>query len=81
MSTNATQLEAVVALAETLSPLDKIRLAERLMATLQNDLLPEQNEPLPSLYGLWANLGVNISADDIDEARKEMWGNFPREDI
>jgi hypothetical protein len=34
-----------------------------------------------SLKGLWADLEVNISADDIDEARREMWGGFPREDI
>jgi hypothetical protein len=34
-----------------------------------------------SLKGLWADLEVNISADDIAEARREMWGGFPREDI
>ena len=35
--------------------------------------------PLKSLYGLWAGHGVDISEADIAEARKEMWGNFPRE--
>ena len=34
-----------------------------------------------SLKGLWADLGVRISEEDIAEARREMWGNFPREDI
>ena len=34
-----------------------------------------------SLKGLWADLEVNISVDDIAEARREMWGGFPREDI
>ena len=34
-----------------------------------------------SLKGLWADLGVNISPDDIAEARREMWGGFPREDV
>ena len=29
--------------------------------------------------GLWKHLGLSISAADIAEARKEMWGNFPRE--
>jgi hypothetical protein len=38
-------------------------------------------QPRRSLEGLWADLGVSISAEDIDEARREMWGNFPREDI
>ncbi|MGI8884389.1 MAG: DUF2281 domain-containing protein [Pyrinomonadaceae bacterium] len=32
-----------------------------------------------SLRGMWK--GVDISAEDIDEARREMWGNFPREDF
>ena len=37
--------------------------------------------PRRSLKGLWADLGTTITAEDIDEARREMWGNFPREDI
>ena len=37
--------------------------------------------PLRSVKGLCADLGIHISAEEIDEARKEMWGNFPREDI
>jgi len=32
-----------------------------------------------SLRGRFAHLGVHISAKDIDEARKESWGNFPRD--
>jgi len=35
--------------------------------------------PGRSLRGLWADLGVTITAEDIAEARREMWGNFPRE--
>ena len=31
------------------------------------------------LEGLWADLGPPVTADEIDEARREMWGNFPRE--
>jgi hypothetical protein len=37
--------------------------------------------PLRSAEGLCADLHVSVSADDIDEARREMWGNFPREDL
>ena len=29
---------------------------------------------------LWANLNVQITDEDISEARKEMWRSFPRED-
>ena len=37
--------------------------------------------PRRSAMGLLADLGIHISKEDIDEARREMWGNFPREDI
>ncbi len=39
----------------------------------------EPVKPRRSLEGLWADLDVHISEEDIAEARKEMWGNFPRE--
>ena len=32
------------------------------------------------LRGLCANLGVHLSAEEIDELRRDMWGGFPRED-
>jgi len=35
--------------------------------------------PRVSLEGIWADMNVNISEEDIAEARKEMWSNFPRE--
>ena len=34
-----------------------------------------------SLKGLWADLGVEVSSEDIAETRREMWGGFPREDV
>jgi len=40
-----------------------------------------QKRPYPKLRGLWADLGVDITEEDIAEARREMWGNFPREDV
>ena len=33
------------------------------------------------LRGLWRGLGVAIAGEDIDEARQEMWDEFPREDV
>ena len=36
-------------------------------------------KPRRSLYGALADLDVNITEEDIAEAREEMWGNFPRE--
>jgi hypothetical protein len=34
---------------------------------------------LQSLEGLWADLDIDITEEDIAQARKEMWGNFPRD--
>ncbi len=38
-------------------------------------------KPLQSPAGLWEGLGVSLSDEDIARVRREMWGNFPREDI
>jgi EAL domain-containing protein (putative c-di-GMP-specific phosphodiesterase class I) len=38
-------------------------------------------KPLKSVKGLCADLKVDITEEDIAQARQEMWGNFPREDI
>jgi len=34
-------------------------------------------KPLKSVKGMWANLDIEITEEDIAQARKEMWGNFP----
>ncbi|WP_238360744.1 hypothetical protein [Iningainema tapete] len=37
--------------------------------------------PRRSLKGLWADLNVHITSEDIAQVRREMWGNFPRESV
>ena len=37
--------------------------------------------PRRSLKDLWADLEVNISEEDISDLRRELWSNFPRDDI
>lgn len=41
----------------------------------------ENGKPRCSAAGLWADLGVDITSEDIEQARRELWGAFPREDI
>jgi len=41
----------------------------------------EPTQPRRDPKGLWADLGVDVTARDIGDARKELWGDFPREDI
>jgi hypothetical protein len=47
------------------------------------DFLTEKNggpkKPLRSLLGLWSDLNIHITEEDIVEARREMWDNFPRD--
>lgn len=38
-------------------------------------------KPFKSIKGLWADLGVSLSAEEIDANQREMWKNFPREDV
>jgi len=35
--------------------------------------------PLRTVGGLCADLKVDITEEDIAQARQEMWGNFPRD--
>lgn len=73
------KVEALAEQAAQLPLLAQIRLVERIMGRMK-DAVPS-NEPLESLRGLWEGMGTAPSAEDIDEIRREMWKNFPREDI
>jgi hypothetical protein len=37
--------------------------------------------PFTSVRGLWADLGISLSSEEIEENQRDMWRNFPREDI
>lgn len=68
----------ILANAQQLSPTEKACLLAEISASLQHELSASK-EPKRSLLGIWE--GLDLSAEDIDAARDEMWGNFPREDI
>lgn len=68
-------------LARELSPLDRLRLIEALAASLQELLATATSGP-PRRRDLCGPLkGPMVSDTDIDEARRESWGTFPRDDI
>lgn len=72
------QYDAVLSAAKQLSPEEKARLLEDVSASLRRELAPkEAKPPKRSLYGLFADLGPAPSAEEIDETRLEMWGQFP----
>jgi hypothetical protein len=39
----------------------------------------DPKKPKPSLAGIWADLDIDLSEEDIREVRREMWKNFPRD--
>ena len=45
--------------------------------SLKDKISPKK--PRRSLLGLWADLNFHITEEDIAEARREMWGDFPRD--
>ena len=79
MNDTSAEAQALLAAALKLSPLDRLELAQALVSSLKSDLEATEKKPKRDVYGIWA--GTSVSADEIDEARREMWGNFPREDI
>ncbi len=80
MSTTV-NLERVLTMARRLSPVDKVRLIERLAPQIEQDLKDMQPVRYRSLLGLCADLGSAPSAEEIDAARREAWASFPREDV
>lgn len=75
----AATLEKLLELAKQLSALDKIQLIERLAPQIKHELKSCSTAERKSLRGLWR--GVDLSEEDIAQARRETWSEFPREDI
>jgi len=70
--------EQIVNMARRLSPLEKLWLIECLAPDLEAVLQALTPTRRRSLRGVLK--GCSISAEEIDQARREMWGAFPRED-
>ncbi|HKV40549.1 MAG TPA: hypothetical protein VJX67_15155 [Blastocatellia bacterium] len=59
-------------------PANQQRAVEQFIERLEQRATGQQSG---SPIGLCADLGEHISAEEIDEARREMWGDFPHSDI
>ncbi len=73
----STTYNRVYALVMQLSRADRARLIAQIAPTLVEEA---GQQPKRSLRGLLAGLGPAPSSEDIDQARHELWNNFPRED-
>ena len=70
--------EAVAKSVKSLPP-DKQREVMDFAEFLKAHERPRPKRSVDVLKGLWAGIGIDISDEDIQEARREMWagGNFP----
>lgn len=75
--------EDVMATVLDLPLSEQMRLLKQLAEHLEQQVLRgtvTPSEPL-SLWGICADLGPAPSADEIDEARHQLWSDFPRVDV
>ena len=79
MSTETVSLEQIVLEKLRKLPVEKQQEVSDFVGFLVLRHTPRH--PKRSAEGLCADLGLHVSEEDIAEARREMWGNFPREDI
>jgi hypothetical protein len=73
-------VDTVLDLLRQLPPRERLRVLAQALPEAEREL-PDGSHSLRSLRGLWKDLKFDISAEDIDQARREAWSNFPREDI
>lgn len=69
----APTLEEVLVLVKQLSPVEKVRLIERLAPEIERALAGEHLAPNTSFLGLVKDLGPAPDADEIDAARRDVW--------
>ena len=77
---NIVTADMALNLLRQLPPRERLRVIAQALPEAER-ALSETARPLKSLQGLWKDLGFDLSAEEIDQARREAWANFPREDI
>ncbi len=68
--------QAVVDILEDLPPEEQkvlLQFAESLQA---KNLV---KKPLKNLKGIWSNLNLNFTEEELAKERQEIWNNFPRD--
>jgi hypothetical protein len=81
MSAAEATIERILNLAADLQPKEQAQLISRLATVMEKSVPVAEAKSRPSLYGALADLGAAPSVEDIDEIRREMWANFPRDDF
>ncbi len=79
MSTNL--VEKVAAVISSLPMNKQQEILDFAEFIAQRDTSIKTPQPRKSFIGMFADRGVNITAEEIDESRREMLANFPRDDF
>lgn len=69
--------QGIYRLVDSLPP-ERLDVAEVLLEQLQvqGRIGMKEGKPVVRLGGLWKDLGIKITEEDIIEARREMWGRL-----
>ncbi len=68
-------LKNAINMVKMLSVVEKVKLIRYLTAQVESELARQQCVPRKSLRGLWR--GLDISEQEINSVRAEIWGSFP----
>jgi hypothetical protein len=79
-STVAITADTVLEELRRLPPRERLRVIAQALPEVEREL-QESAPRLLSLRGLWKDLDFDITAEEIDQARREAWADFPRGDI
>ena len=71
---------SVLEMLRKLPPQERLKVIARALPELERDLSGPKR-PRKSLLGLLKDFGDAPCAEEIDQARHEVWKNFPREDL
>lgn len=72
--------KSVLDMLRKLPPRERLKVISQALPEIEQDLA-EKKHAYKSLSGLWKDLRPAVSEQDIDDARSEMWKEFPRKDI
>jgi hypothetical protein len=67
--------EAVIEKLRSLSPEEQQEVLDFVEQILRRK---GERAPRRDLIGMFSHLGITFTEEDIAKARREMWGNFPR---
>ncbi len=69
----------VLEMLRKLPPRERLKVIYQALPEIEQSL-SEKIRSYKSLRGLWKDLPPSVSEKDINDARREMWKDFPREE-